>query len=72
MQQCNINLPNTVCVCVLQEFREDVISEWKKAELDVVICPGFACPALPFGSADHVQGALTCDHVYAVPRSNNK
>ena len=35
----------------LQEFKESVTNDWIDKGLDAVICPGFACPALPLNTA---------------------
>lgn len=50
----------------VQEFRQSVRAEWRKRQLDVVICPGFGCPALPFADSARATGAVIYTSTYNV------
>ena len=43
--------PEIVLCSSKQEFRDEVVRSWQKENLDAVICPPFACTAMPLGSS---------------------
>ncbi len=42
------------CFGFMQKFRDEVIRSWQKENLDAVICPPFACTAMPLGSSSEL------------------
>ena len=47
-------------------FRVAVANDWKDKGLDVVLCPGFGCPAIEIGQAGYATGKLTHSSSYMV------
>lgn len=47
-----------------QQFRQNVLEDWRNKGLDAVISPGFACPALPVNYAAFASGAISYTTLY--------
>ncbi|KAL3831810.1 hypothetical protein ACJMK2_023513 [Sinanodonta woodiana] len=48
----------------LQEYKKKFLSLWRSLELDALICPGFAFPAVPNGEVFNVLGGVTYTTLY--------
>ncbi|KAK3605349.1 hypothetical protein CHS0354_033841 [Potamilus streckersoni] len=48
----------------LQKYKKKFLSLWRSHKLDVLICPGFAFPAVPNGAVFNVLGGVTYTALY--------
>ncbi|KAL3831831.1 hypothetical protein ACJMK2_023533 [Sinanodonta woodiana] len=48
----------------LEEYKKKFLSLWRSLELDALICPGFAFPAVPNGEVFNVLGGVTYTALY--------